>query len=49
MPNIYLIHLKTNKLLRYYYSFHGSLVTVAMKYVSRKLNAKYELYMILAK
>ena len=49
MPNINLIHLKTKKLLRYYCSFHGNLVTVAMKHVSRKLDAKYELYMILTK
>ena len=49
MSNINLIHLKTERLLRYYYSVHGNLVTEAVKYVSRKLNAKYELYMILAK
>ena len=49
MPNINVIHLKTKELLRYYCSFHGNLVTVAMKYVSRKRNAKYELYMILTK
>ena len=49
MPNINLIHLKTKELLRYYCSFHGNLVTVAMKYVSKELNAKYEVYMILAK
>ena len=49
MPNINLIHLKTNKLLRHYCSFHGNLVTVAMKYVLKELNAKYDVYMILAK
>ena len=49
MPNINSIHLKTKELLRYYCSFHGNLVTVAMKYVSKELNAKYEDNMILAK
>ena len=31
MPNMNLIHLKTNELLRYYCSFHGNIVAVAMK------------------
>ena len=31
MPNINLIHLKTNELLRYYCSFNRNLVAVAMK------------------
>ena len=31
MPNMNLIHLKTEELLRYYCSFHGNLVFVAMK------------------
>ena len=49
MPNVDSIWLKTKKLLRYYCSFQGNLVTVVMKYVSRRLSAKYELYMILTK
>ena len=50
MPNMNLIHLKTNELLRYYCSFHGNLVSVpSMQLIPifpRKLNAKYEFYMI---
>ena len=52
MPNMNLIHLKTKELLRYYCSFNGNLVAVAMDYAAdpycpkRKLNAKYELYAI---
>ena len=34
MPSMNLIHLKTKELLRYYCSFHGNLVAVAMKYAA---------------
>ena len=34
MPNMNLIHQKTKKLLRYYSSFYGNLVAIAMKYAA---------------
>ena len=34
MPNMDLILLKTKELLRYYCSFHGNIVAVAVKYAA---------------
>ena len=40
MPNANLIHLKTKELLRYYCSFLGNLVAVAMKYAADPYSPK---------